>query len=343
MESFLARGQPERAALIEQTGDEIGLAADAVEKDFRVCWALRTMFRLEAGPHLAFKGGTSLSKCYGVIERFSEDIDVVIGRDFLGFGEDRSPEAAGSGNERKRRVEAVFEASRRYVGEQLLPELREAVRAQLEAGRIQRVGLDPDAEDQQAILIEYATVLQGSTYLRPVVKLELGARSDVEPNEDGIVRPYLARHANHGLTNYDTSVRVVAPERTFWEKVCLLHEEAYRADGPKPRLARHYYDLWCLDRGEIAERAITAPGLLERVTEHRRTFFRMGGPAQQTLERGTIRLIPTEQRMPAWKSDFDAMRDTMFFHAPPAWSRIIDELRPLERRINAALSATSKS
>jgi hypothetical protein len=126
VEDFLRRPPGERAALFERASDEIGLAAGAVEKDFWVCWALREVFRLESGPHLAFKGGTSLSKCYGVIERFSEDIDLVIERGFLGFGGERAPEAAESGNERRRRVEAIKEASRRHVGEILLPALRTA-------------------------------------------------------------------------------------------------------------------------------------------------------------------------------------------------------------------------
>jgi predicted nucleotidyltransferase component of viral defense system len=334
MDEFLKRAADERADLFERVSNAIGLASGAVEKDFWVCWVLREVFRLEVGPHLAFKGGTSLSKCFGIIERFSEDIDLVIERDFLGFKGDQTPETASSGNERKRRVEAVVEASKQYVDGALLPGLMTSCRAQLGSGRISRIELDPDAEDGQAILIEYVRVLEPMEYVRPVVKLELGARSDVEPNEPAIVRPYLVKIADHGLNDFDSHVRVVAAERTFWEKVALLHEEGYRANGPRLRLARHYYDLWCMERRGIASRALADPGLFERVVEHRRIYFPPRREARDTLRRGSVRLIPDESRMKEWQRDFEKMQDSMFFAGAPKFTQIIEELGSLERRIN---------
>lgn len=335
MNGFLARSDEDRASLFERAGDEMGLDPAAMEKDFWVCWALREVFGLEVGSHLAFKGGTSLSKCFGVIERFSEDIDLVIERDFLGFAGDRAPESAPSGNERKRRVEAVLAASRDYVINRLLPSLERACRPQLKAGRIVSVMRDPDSPDQQTLLVEYASVMSSAGYLRPVVKLELGARSDTEPNEFRVVQPYLVRLEGHGLTSVGSRVRVVAAERTFWDKVALLHEEGFRSDGPRPRLARHYYDVWSLDRHGVAKRAMESDGLFEQVVSHRRTYFPLRKHMQDGLRRGSIRLVPHEARMKEWRDDFLAMRDTMFFGAVPSFDEMLPDLRELERRINA--------
>lgn len=336
MDGFLARSQAARRQLLERASDELGLSAGAVEKDFWVCRVLRATFALPVGPHLAFKGGTALSKCYHLIERFSEDIDLVIERDFLGFGGEGAPERAGSGRERERRVEKLAGASRRYVGETLLPDLERELLLLSGSGHIVRPRLDPDAEDGQAILVEYESVVSGSDYVRPVVKLELGARSEVEPNEERVVEPYLVGVTDHGLQDFRTPVRVVAAERTFWDKVALLHEESHREGGPRTRLARHYYDVWRMDQGGVADRALATDGLFERVVEHRKTYFRLRREAQDSLRRGSVRLVPTASSMAAWRSDFEAMRDSMFFGEAPTFERIISDLRELEQRINAA-------
>lgn len=253
----------------------------------------------------------------------------------LGFGGAKAPEVAAGSNERKRRVEAVQAASRNYVASQLLPALIELCRPQVEAQRVVRVVLDPDAADQQALLIEYASVLAAFGYLRPVVKLELGARSDTEPNESRVVRPYLSDLDGHGMESFEARVRVVAAERTFWDKVALLHEEGFRPNGPRPRLARHYYDIWRMHGAGVADKAMSAAGLFEQVAEHRRTYFPLRREVQDGLVRGRVRLIPDERRMPDWREDFEAMRETMFFGEVPSFDRIIEELREVERRINA--------
>ncbi len=334
MDAFLAKSRSQRSVLCEQAGDQLGIAPGAVEKDFWVCWILRELFRLDVGPHLAFKGGTSLSKCWGIIERFSEDIDLVVDRSFLGFGGNASPEAAPGRRERDRRVDNLVAACRRYIGESLLPSLRAEVSARIGEDRAGALVLDPDDPDQQAILFSYEPVFETHAYMRPVVKIELGARSDVEPNQRPIVKPYLASVSGHDLGECSFEVRAVAAERTFWEKVSLLHEETYRTTEPRARLSRHYYDIWCLDQKGVADRALAAPGLFERVVEHRRSFFRLGGPAQLELLIGSVRLVPAEERMRAWEADYDALREAIFFGEPPTFATITVAMRLLEQRIN---------
>ena len=334
MDAFLELTADQRAIRCEKVGDELGMPPGAVEKDFWVCWVLRALYRLNVGPHLAFKGGTSLSKCYGMIDRFSEDIDLVIERAFLGFDGDNAPENAPSGKERARRIDRLKAACREYIATTLFPELRAIVQQQSGEANVKSLTIDPDDPDQQTILFPYEPVLKGPAYVRPVVKIELGARSDTEPNESRFVEPYLAQVPNHGLGDCRVQVKVVAAERTFWEKVSLLHEESFREGPPRSRLARHYYDLWCLDRQGIADRAIQMGSLFEDVAEHRRIYFKLGGVAQAQLRRGSVTLLPTEAKLPMWESDYRAMLDTMFIGQPPTFTAIMTALRSLESRIN---------
>lgn len=153
--------------------------------------------------------------------------------------------------------------------------------------------------------------------MQSAVRIELGARSDTEPSATPDIQPYIADALPDALGPSSFRVRAVAPERTFWEKAMLLHEESYRREGPKGRLSRHYYDLWCLIRGGIAEKALADASLFERVASHRSIFFRRNREAQGTLRRGSLRLMPTQDHLPLWQRDYDAMREVMFFGETP--------------------------
>lgn len=181
MKSFARLSNAERGVYIEQAAAELGLPKGSVEKDFWVCWTLRLLFELPSwGASLTFKGGTSLSKGFGLIKRFSEDIDLVIERDRLGFGGDHSPENAPSNNQRKKRLEALRSACVAAVQKELLPAIQAAVEQELGVENVERVSLD--ASDPQTILFTYPSAFAESLlYLSPIVKIEIGARSDTEP------------------------------------------------------------------------------------------------------------------------------------------------------------------
>jgi hypothetical protein len=169
-----------------------------------------------------------------------------------------------------------------------------------------------------------------------VVKIEIGARSGIEPHEERLVRPYVAVPSELGREAEAFGVRAIAPRRTFWEKVSLLHEANHR-DGPRDRLARHFYDLWCLERGGVASTAIESPGLFEEVAAHRRIYFRHA--AQQSLVPGSVRLVPPHASLPAWARDYEAMLPAMFVGDPPTFEHLMNEMRTLEGRINGARGA----
>jgi hypothetical protein len=340
VDAFLAWSADQRRRLCEAAADVLGLDAASIEKDFWVCWILRELFALpQSGPHLTFKGGTSLSKGWKLIERFSEDIDTVIARESLGFGGEQSPENAASGKKREERLEALKAACQKYIREVMSPELTQRISKTLPSGLKWRLGDDPADRDGQSLLFEYSSVFTGRPYVQPVVKIELGARSDTEPSATPEIQPYLAEALPAEIGPSSFKVRAVAPERTFWEKAMLLHEESYRKEGPKARLARHYYDIWCLIRAGIAERALADPQLFDRIAAHRSIFFRRSREAQETLRRGSLRLMPTRSQYADWQKDYDAMREAMFFGETPEFLEILGVIEEFEQRFNRSGTA----
>jgi len=235
----------------------------------------------------------------------------VVDREYLGFVGECTPEEAGSNRERERRLAAVLEACRALVQGPLRLALDERCQGQLTAVGDWQLSEDADDVDGQTLLLRYPTAFPLGGSLRRVVKIELGARSDTEPSLRPCIRPYLAEALPEAFRGSEIVLRTVAPERTFWEKAMLLHEETYTAGpgGPKVRLSRHYYDLWCLIRAGVAERAAQDGGLFNRVAEHRRLFFRRRREAQETLRPGLLRLVPPEDQLPHWRRDYEAMRE----------------------------------
>jgi predicted nucleotidyltransferase component of viral defense system len=337
MNAFLAQPLERQHVVYEEAGRRLGLSAGSVEKDLWVCWTLRALFWLpSSGPHLTFKGGTSLSKGWKLIDRFSEDIDIVISREFLGFGGVDAPEDAPSNKQRVKRLEALMLAAQKHIREVLGPALEGEIRRRLPSTA--RWTLEPDADDPdaQTLLFHYPSAMGTTAYVRPVVKIELGARSDTEPSAMPEIAPYLAEVFPDEVPDSQFTVHAVAPERTFWEKVALLHEETYRggAAAPKARLARHYYDLWCLITRGVAERAARDVDLFDRVAVHRAVFFRRSREAQASFKPGSLTLVPAADRLAQWRRDYDAMRESMFFGEAPAFDEILVVVAEFEERFN---------
>lgn len=338
MNHFLQLPAIRRRLAFQQVDAEKGLQALSVEKDFWVCWILRQLFNLPGiGEHLTFKGGTSLSKAWRLIERFSEDIDLVVDKEVLGFGGSAAPDKASSSNQRKKRLEDLMASGANWVGGTLQSALETRTRDELgtEGWTLE---VDPDIADGQCLLFHYPSVFPPTAagYIPPRVKIELGARSDDWPQEEKPIRPYVLEQFPSLDVNAVTTVRVLAAERTFWEKACLLHEETFRpSDKPrKLRMARHYYDLWCLLRAGLGERALGEKTLFARVAEHRQIFFRQSWVDYSTHRPGTFRLQPATHHLSDWKADYEAMRGPMFFGETPTFEEILEEVREFERRFN---------
>ena len=338
MDDFARLPSDERRPYFEQAAARLGMSVQIIEKDFWVCWSLRRLFSLdEFGDHLTFKGGTSLSKVYRVIERFSEDVDVAIERGFLGFGGDDEPEKGKSGKEQQRRIVRLKKACQAAVADRLQPQLREAVTAALGDDTGWTLSLDPADRDQQSLLFQYPPAIKGdlSPYFAASVKIELGARSDHFPVEIATVTPYLSDVIPEALSNDRARVRVLAATRTFWEKATILHELHHHPEDKtiKPRMSRHYYDVFRLSQSPVRQQALDAMDLLERVAVFKGIFFKTAWARYDEAWTGMLRLSPAKRNIGPLKRDYDDMRH-MFFSEPPRFEQILAHLPELENRIN---------
>lgn len=343
MDAFLSMIPRDRRLACLQVEDQKHLQAASVEKDFWVCWALRELFRLsEVGGQMTFKGGTSLSKAWGLIERFSEDIDLVVAKEALGFAGEAGPDHAPSKKQRQRRLDELIAACRCWVQKQLRPALEQSIAMRMGTSEAWNLIVDPDVDDGQCLLFHYPTAFPATEagYVRPVVKIELGARSDNWPSDSRPIKPYVAEVLPQAIPDASFSVPTLAAERTFLEKAMLLHEETFRpTEKPrKMRMARHYYDLWCLITRGVADRAAADRALFDRVAEHREIFFRLSWVDYATLRPGSLRLIPPEHHRDDWRVDYDQMSESMFYGDKPDFDEILTVVGEFERRFNAVAS-----
>lgn len=315
-----------------------------VEKDFWVCWTLRRIFTLTAPPAgLIFKGGTSLSKVYRAIDRFSEDVDLSFNRTDLGFGGDDDPTLASSRKRADKQIEKLQMACSQMIREEFLPQLRESFSGALGqelSATTWSVELDPEDVGGQTLLFRYPPGLSSeggpsAEYLRPIVRLELGARGEHWPAEEAAVTPYAAEALPAVFQNPRSPVRVLGAERTFWEKATILHALFHQPlDKPlQPRLSRHYYDLVKLHLAGIGPKALANLSLLENVAQHKSVFFRSGSARYDEARPGTLRLVPPAERMSELQSDYQKMGE-MIFGDPLTFGNWIAVLGEIEASIN---------
>ncbi len=339
MDNIAKISTEKRTQLFREAADlRPGISAPIMEKDFWVCWTLRRLFQvMRFEPHLLFKGGTSLSKVYNAIQRFSEDVDLSVSRTDLGFADDRDPEQKSIGKkEAKRRLDALVEGCKEIIANKLLPEMRADFASVIGKDGWQ---LDLDPKDAQTLTFAYPKSAMDDglgSYINPVIRLEMGARSDDWPAEDSEIRPYAAEvFPNYFTTAASCLVHVLDAKRTFWEKATILHSEYHRpADKPdKGRLSRHYYDLYLLSKLKIGQDALARRDLLERVVIHKTFFFSSSWANYETAVPGSFRLVPRQERSAELQKDYMQMQ-AMIFGEAPEWDEIVRGLLELEGTIN---------
>ncbi|MDE0411570.1 MAG: nucleotidyl transferase AbiEii/AbiGii toxin family protein [Gammaproteobacteria bacterium] len=340
MKEFITLPKERRRLVCTESGAKLNLSEVAVEKDFWVCWTLHKLFGLpEWGEHFTFKGGTSLSKCWNLIKRFSEDIDIVIDRAALGFGGDNAPDQVPSRKQLQKRLKALKAACQQCISDKIYPELMDTISSELPGKLEWTLEPDPDDPDDQSLLLAYPTAFsERSAYLRHAVKIEMGARSDTEPTEFVEIRPYVSDAFPDLLQKPGANVKAVMPERTFWEKAMLLHEEIFRPEANKRNrkgMARHYYDLYHLIRAGVGDQAYKDLDLFHRIVAHRQVFFRYTWVDYSTMEYGQLRLVPAEADLATWKSDYGSMRQEMFHGDAPTFEEILSVVGEFQEKLNA--------
>lgn len=342
---ILAAAPADRQDLFVGAGQRLGTAPQNIEKDFWVCWTLDALFNGPAsrGPRFLFKGGTSLSKGFGLIERFSEDIDITVFRGDI--GEEVSVEAleAMSGKKRQAKLDAIKAACQAFIGGDLLAQLSatlaEAITASGQETSQARVELDTDDESRQSLLLWYPSVTAASDgYIRKAVKIESGAKSALDPHASHVIAPYLA----DDLPDLDLTVgnvTIVDAERTFWDKVVILHglrrwfdaRQVLRAGGQ--RVSRHYYDVHQLMTAGTGTAALANPELGRDCVAHARMFFNSRDLDLAHAEPGSFSLNPTAAMIAQLRRDYGAMAGMIFGDVPP-FDDVLATVMELERELN---------
>jgi Nucleotidyl transferase AbiEii toxin, Type IV TA system len=335
-EAFLRLPLFEQAEILNGLAPELGRVAVVLEKDVWICWVLQQIFQMPGRLPMAFKGGTSLSKVFDAINRFSEDVDVTL--DYRGFDTGIDPfDAKTSKSQIKKLSDSLKGFVRDHAHGVVAPYFADRLREQLESKHA-RVEISDNGEE---LRIYYPSALdQTPGYVGNSVLIELGGRNVTEPNAEHQVRPYIAGRLP-GLDLPSAIVTVLSPARTFWEKATLIHVECHRPDlkADVSRRSRHWYDLALLADHDIGRQALADRTLLTDVVKHKKVFFGAVYANYDACHTGGLRLIPDRRLLEVVSSDLRAMINAgMFFGERPSFETITGRLRELEREINAGAS-----
>lgn len=326
----------ERQVFFQEASAELNIPFAIIEKDFWVVWTLNRLFTLdELKSHLTFKGGTSLSKVYGLIERFSEDIDVSIERDFLGFGSpENDPEKALSNKKQKVALENLSNACASYVQN----EMADALRKSITAGLMTTEGwnLIPDAKDPLALIFEYPNITPRGNYIQQSVKIEMGARSEHWPVSEHQIESFAKKALKEKIRESKCNIRVLNAERTFWEKATILHQYAHLPEEKPlpPRISRHLYDFYQLLNSPIKAKALSDLTLLNRVTDHKQIYFASAWANYASARKGTLKLSPLGRVLDELKKDYELMASMFYGADRPEWDLILKTISAFERDFN---------
>lgn len=335
---FLALSAADRRLAFENAALGLRLSPVLLEKDFWVSWLLGLLFREPAwAGQLVFKGGTSLSKVFGVIDRFSEDIDLSLQPEFVG-----ADVAGFEALESRIKRDAAMAEMQRLCADKVrglvLPTLEAAITQTLGApanGAWLRLAMDADAKSPVVFFAYPGTQLAGFDYVRQEVKLEFGSLTDQQPTQTHAVAPLVAQSYEGLFADWQCQVLALALERTFWEKATILHAEFHRpaASVMPDRYARHYFDMVRLLEHPRAGAMLADDTLRERVVSWKSKVFARSWARYDLAQRGTFRLLPAAHRLAALAQDYARMQP-MFMSKPPSFAELMERLDRAEKELN---------
>ena len=323
--------EKERNELFMLTAERLGVGSIAiVEKDFWVCWTLKQLFDHSILSKLfIFKGGTSLSKVYGLISRFSEDVDLVL--DWREVNQDQNPMAERSKRQQSKINETLNDSAISYIAETMMPWLQEALGSHCE------LEINTGEKDQGHVVRVKYPKTENPTSILPYIQLEIGPLASWLPHSEHSVTPYAAENFPHLFDEPKCKVRAIDAERTFWEKATILHHEAHRPEDSviPERYSRHYYDLCLMAADEkLKAAAFNKLELLEDVVLFKKKFYPRGWANYDAAKPGTLKLIPPSRVLDAMQKDYAAMQE-MIFGRCPSFDAIVTSLTVLEKEINS--------
>lgn len=335
--AFLQLPVDRQRTAIEECAARQQIAPVIMEKDFWVCWVLAVLFRSSFADDLVFKGGTSLSKVFGAVARFSEDIDLSLSPEFLEL-----PAPKASRNQANKWMAQAEATCIEVVRDRLQPELARLMESELRDASMafkadDQLVFEIDMQSNSPVLLFHypSTLPAGLDYLERSVKLEFGSLTEQRPTGRHPVSPWLAESFPQAFPDWSCDVVALEIERTFWEKATILHAEHHRPAGkPTPdRFSRHYADTAALAQHPDGKRAITISEVRERVVDWKARFFGSSWARYDLAIPGSFRLLPAESRADALRRDYQAMRD-MYLTEPPSFDDVLSQLSDLETQIN---------
>jgi hypothetical protein len=314
----------EREKVFRDVGKMMGIHPGIIEKDFWVSYVLNSMFSDSFfHDNIIFKGGTSLSKVYSVIQRFSEDIDLIINWELL---TDKDPYENRSNTQQLKFNEELNEFASLYIRNELSKKIGYLT---------PKCKIDFVTDDPLSIILEYPREFQVN-YILPYIKLEFGPLAAWTPHSQHKIRSYVADAYPETIQENLVPINVVDVERTFWEKATILHHEANRPQNSKmpARYSRHYYDLYMLSNNkELCNRAIDKSHLLIEVAKFKNKFYHRGWAQYDLARIGTLKLEPPSTRIDDLKKDYANMKE-MLFGDTPIFDSIIKSISKFEDLLN---------
>ena len=329
LKNWLKLSDESKLELFFQVSDRTGLPTDAIEKDWWITHTLSIIFSMTCANALVFKGGTSLSKAWHLLERFSEDIDLALDREFLGFAGELS----------RKKIHKLRYASYDFLTTKFLHELREKFNS---LGFVDVVVKYRETvnHDQDPLIIEiyYPNLTEKGIYLRPGILVEVGSRSLKEPYTQRVFKTMVSESfADKPFADQSVSIPTVNPERTFLEKVFLLHEE-FQRPAPKmrvERLSRHLYDIEVLSRTPFFKKALTDRNLYDVIIAHRSKFSRLEGVDYAKHVPPHIKIVPPENLLPVWEKDYHEMVENMIYGDKMPFNKLMMRIGDIQNKINA--------
>ena len=325
----------DRLAMLQQTEiDHPGINQVAIEKDWWVTVTLKALFQTDCREALIFKGGTSLSKGFNIIERFSEDIDLAIGHSFFGIEKTS-----------KSQREKLRKTARAYIHETLSVQLDARLKemgitgysieniTQVQDKNGEWKAIDSD-KDPTVILLHYPSIVEETiSYIPPRVKIEISCLSMDEPTEEREIRSLIGESFEDEDTDAGSRIRTVVPTRTFLEKLFLLAEEFQKEKPRSVRMSRHLYDLEKLMYTAYGREALADRSLYDAIVEHRKAYYALKYVNYDLHAPATIDFMLPEQAREAWKADYTDMRRFFIYGQSLEFDALMQRMRELNERI----------
>ena len=325
-----------RIVSINEASRISGISAKALEKDWWVTQTLKIIFNMRYAKYFVFKGGTSLSKGWNLIDRFSEDIDISLNSEAFGINYIDKPSKTFV--EQLRRAGCLF-TSNELLGALKTEFINSGVSESFYSIEMKPIRQDMPDTDPQTLYINFVSLFDPNPYLPDRIKVEFSVRSLSEPNEKRIMNSLLYKYLpNENYLEEICEVSTIQPQRTLIEKILLLHEEYNREERNKirtDRMSRHYYDIYQMSKHPFSSVALNDANFIENIIEHRKYYSRLKRFDYNTLRIGQVNIIPDIEILKELKDDYEIMRTEMIYGNPPSFEDIIHQLKNIQQVLNA--------